>query len=574
VIRRSALTLLVAALGSACSDPGDPPPVRAGSGLRFRDATTSSGLGAFLQTNGSPEKELITGSFGAGVALFDPDGDGDLDAYLSNGGRNGDDGGPPPRDALFANDGRGSFTDVSREAGIADERWTAGVRTVDLDGDGWTDVYLTNLEENRLYRNAGDGTFVDGTEAAGLGDPRWSTGAAFFDPDRDGDLDLYLVNYVVFDREWILANHPRQEYRGERVFYGPRGLTPESDAFLENQGGGVFRDRTAERGLEAARAFGFQAVAFDYDDDGWVDVYVANDSMPNFLWRNEAGARFTDRALRAGLAVSVEGVEQAGMGVAVADFDGDQLVDVYVTNFAEDYHTLYQGRGGGLFDDVTQRRKLRSPTLDKLGWGCGFHDFDDDGDLDLYAANGHVYPQVDAFDLNTEYRQQNQLFANDGGRLEVLVDAGGGFELRRASRGSAVGDVDGDGDLDVLFGNLDSVPTLLVNEGASGGSLAVVLVQEGENRDALGARVTARWRGPDGPTRALRLVGAAQGFLSSDGPALHFGLGEAAGVEELVVRWPDGTTETWRDLPSGHVATLTRGVPEPRLRPYPAPAVR
>ena len=513
---------------------------------RFRDVTAEAGLGAFVQQNGVPEKRYLVESVGGGCALFDQDQDGDLDVYLSNAGMLGRPESENPSDALFVNDGRGRFTDHTQAAGIDERRWTNGVRVCDLDGDGWSDIYLTNYGRNTLYLADGKGGFVDRTDAANLGVRSWSTGASFLDFDHDGDLDLFVTNYVVFGADDI-AEPKTNQYKGIEVLKGPLGLEPAPDQFFVNQGGLVFADKTAELGMKETY-YGFQNVAFDFDVDGWLDLFVANDSVSNSLWHNLGGKRFEDIAVRRGVAVSLAGRAQAGMGVALGDYDGDLLPDLYVTNFADDYSTLYRGEESGFFLDVTQSLGLASPTMDKLAWSTGFVDFDLDGDEELYAINGHVYPQVDQFRLGTEYRQPPQLFEFVGGRFREPPGRGGlAFAQKASGRGSATGDVDGDGDVDLLIENIDGPPRLLLNESKCGGSVEVLLVGAGGNHDAIGARVI----GTVGDHRMLRLAGAATGFLSSSDRALVFGLGTHAGLDELQVTWPSGRIEFFQNCPAG-----------------------
>ena len=366
-----------------------------------------------------------------------------------------------------------------------------------------------------LYRNRGDGTFEDVTAATGVGDPSWSTGACFLDFDRDGDLDLYVANYVRFNEKRMLAKRLTTQYKGVEVMKGPKGLPGEADRFYVNEGG-TFRDASVEVGIADRKLFGFQCVAFDADGDGWVDVYVANDSVENVLWRNREGRGFEDVGTKLGVALSMSGKPQAGMGVGVGDFDGDLLVDLYVTNFADDYFTLYRANERGTWVDGTQRLRLSEPTKKLLGWGCGFEDFDSDGDLELYAITGHVYPQVDRFQVGSTYRQPNRLFEYADGHYRTPDGEGGpGFAVLECSRGAAVGDVDGDGDLDLLVGNLDAPPTLLRNDGPNGYWIKVLVVGAGGNRDAVGARVEVRV----GERRHLRLVGTSAGSSPAPTPA-------------------------------------------------------
>ncbi len=535
-------------------------PTRGEPRFVFVDATAECGLAGFHQVNGTAEKPLILETVGGGVGLIDHDLDGDLDVYFTNGSAlEGFAAGQEPADAFYVNEGRGRFVDATAKTGLGDRHWTCGVRVADYDGDGWPDLFLTNYGPDVLYRNRGDGTFEDVTERAGVGDAGWGTGACFLDHDHDGDLDLYVGNYIDLDPQDVLSKGLKEEYQGIQVMFGPRGLTGAMDRFYRNEGDGTFTDVTEAAGISGEALYSFQPVAFDYDLDGWIDVFVATDSQPKLLWRNLGDGRFEDVAFRAGVALSMNGNPQAGMGVAVGDYDRDLLVDLYVTNFAEDYNTMYKGDGKGFFRDVTSRLNLRAVTLPYVGWGCGFEDFDSDGDEDLYCVNGHVYPQVDQLALGTRYRQPSLFFENTGdGLLRVPpAGAGSGFELERAGRGSAVGDLDDDGDLDILIENIDDTPLYLRNDSpVQGNWVKVLLVGKDRNRDAIGARLVARV----GEHRCLRLVGTSAGFLSSNDPRIHFGLGEADVLDELEITWPDGTLERFADLPAGTIVKIHQGM--------------
>jgi hypothetical protein len=542
-----------AALG--CAEDGDRElPV---GPYHFVDVTEAAGLGGFRQVNGNLEKEFIIEGIGGGCALFDYDLDGDLDAYLTNG--SSIDGFPPgqePRDALYANDGTGRFTEVTDAAGLGDTEWTNGAFVADVNADGWPDLYLTNWGPNVLYLNEG-GTFRDATEEAGVGDPLWSTSASFFDFDQDGDLDLYVANYIEFDVEAMKADRPTMTYRGITVYKGPRGLPPERDRFYRNEGNGRFTDVSEEVGITEPRMFGFQSVVLDVDQDGWLDLFVANDSQANFYWRNDGGEGFEERGLVAGLAVNMFGKEQSGMGVAVGDADGDLLTDLYVTHFSHDYSTFYRGVAGSSFVDATHRLKLVEDTEPDIAWACGFEDFDNDGDLEIYAVNGHIYPQVDRAGVGLTYAQKNDLFERANGHFQ-LASGGPGFEVAKVSRGAAAGDIDGDGDLDLLIENLDDTPTLLRNDGPSGNYAQLEVTCGGANRGAIGARLVVRV----GDVVHLRLVGTGGSFLSSSSSLIHIGLGDAPRIDEVEVTWPDGEVEVFRDVGGDGVTAIEKGCGE------------
>lgn len=512
----------------------------------------------YRNTTGEPEKRYIVSSLGTGAALFDYDEDGDMDLYLVNGARL--EGGsviPVDPNRLYRNEGDWRFRDVTAMAGLGDRGWGVGSAAGDFDNDGLVDLYLTNLGENVLYRNRGDGTFVDVTERAGVGDEGYGTSAAFLDADGDADLDLYVANYTSPDFRRLPApgSLPSCQWQGLPVFCGPSGLESASDVYYRNAGNGTF-DEAPLAG--STPAYGLGVVAGDYDGDGDTDIYVANDSVPNFLFENMGEGNFREQALLAGVAYSAEGIAQAGMGVDMADIDGDGGLDLFVTNFSHDTNTIYRNFGGGLFEDATAQFMLRRESWFYLGWATRFLDLDNDGDHDLFVANGHVYPQAGEASPQLSYEQRNQIFWNSGsGRMEEReFPAGDAIQEKASSRGGAFGDLDNDGDVDGVIVNIDAPPSLLRNELPGGGNaLTLRLVGTVGNRDALGARVTL----VAGSTRQLKEVHTSGSYLSSNDPRLHFGLGALALVDELIVRWPSGLEQKLSGVAAGALLTIVEG---------------
>jgi enediyne biosynthesis protein E4 len=555
-----------------------PPSASAAPGVAFSDVTAASGLGRFRQVSGSPAKDYIVEATGSGVALVDYDGDGWLDVYLVNGSTlpalRAAAKAPPA--ALFHNNRDGTFTDVTAVAGVDNGRWGQGVCAGDFDNDGGEDLFVTNVGRSRLYRNRGDGTFVDVAEAGGVAVDGWSTGCAFGDYDGDGRLDLFVAGYVKLDPERLPPAPPHGavastdapsatppaaekrgmgaayaaglaycEYRAQPVMCGPRGLKGEGDHLFHNEGDGRFTDVSARAGVaDAAGLYGFGVAWFDFDDDGKLDLFVANDSTPNSLYRNRGDGTFEDVSYASGAALDEAGREQAHMGVAVGDYDNDGRDDLHVTNFADDYNVLYHNDGKGLFSDVSYAAGLARASLPFLGWGNAFLDYDNDGWLDVVVANGHVYPIADQFDWNTSYRQRMLLFRNLEGRFaEVAGSAGAGLSVPRASRGLAAGDMDNDGDLDVVLNNIDESPALLRNDGGSqaGHWLTVRLIGDPARRcprDAIGSVVFCT----AGGIRRRGEVASGRSQLSQSDLRVHFGLGAATRVDRLEVRWAGGTT--------------------------------
>lgn len=459
---------------------------------------------------------------------------------------------------LYKNAGDMRFESVGKSAGVDQPTWGMGATAIDYDGDGWTDLYLTNYGPNMLYRNDGQAGFDDVGHQAGVDLDSWSTGAAFGDYDNDGDLDVYVANYLELDGDAEAGR--RCSWRGVSVFCGPPGLSGARDVYLRNEGPAgawSYTDATAEVGLTSPPYYGFAALASDLDDDGDLDIYVANDTNQNLYFRNDGG-RFEEIALLNGTALSEDGREQAGMGLAAGDYDGDGDFDLFVTNFSHDNNTLYVNDGQGFFVDRSFSSNLGGASTMGLGWGTGFFDHDNDGDDDLFVANGHVYPAVDEHGLATRYEQMNQLFDNDGaGRFtDVSSVSGPGMKIRKSSRGSATADLDNDGDLDIVVVNIDDSPTLLRNDGGNVNNwLTVALVGKAWNRQAIGARVTLTTDG----RRQSREARAGTGYLSQDDSRMHFGLGQATVADRIVIRWPDGQSDVMEDVAGNRLVWLTEG---------------
>jgi hypothetical protein len=522
------------------------------------DVAPASGLDRVLRY-GRPGKDHLLDSAGAGCAFLDFDRDGRLDIYLVNGWRlDGSRVVERGRNALYRGTPGGAYEDVTEKAGCGGEgRWGAGVAAADYDGDGWTDLFVTNFGPNLLYRNRGDGTFENVAPRAGVEAPGWNAGAAFLDADSDGDLDLYVARYIKCTIDDVLGAKRTLDWKGvAKVAFGPFGLTGEPDVFFRAEGG-RFTDATAEAGLQdRALAFGFAVRAADFDGDGDTDIYVANDSDANYLYRNEGKGVFREVGVWSGCALDGGGAAQASMGVAAGDIDGDGVLDIHVTNFAEDQSTLYRGLGEAMFEDATAAAGLKEPTYMPLTWGTVMADLDADGDLDIAEAAGHIYPQVDEHPAQGQtYGQRNLLLENRGGKFtDVAASAGPGFEPALAGRGLAAGDIDNDGDIDLLVTRLDAPPALLRNEGPQGAWLIVQFEDARGPISVPGAKVTVS----AGGRKLFRDACAGESYSSTSDPRPHFGLGETERADTVEIRWPGGAVTVLKDVPARQILRVRR----------------
>ena len=518
---------------------------------QFTDQAAALGITA-RNVSGSTQEYIVETAVG-GTAFFDYDSDGDVDLYVANGSRfEGFPPGQEPTNHLYRNRGD-RFVDVTAAAGVGDTSWSMGCAAADYDNDGDLDLYLTNFGRNTFYQNQGDGTFENVAEKAGVGDDRWGVGCAFGDADLDGYVDLYVANYIDFSRDY--PSTVPCVWKTVDIFCGPRGLLPAGDVFYHNRGNGTWADHSEEVGIAGAKYYGYGVVFGDFDRDGWPDVFVANDSAPNNLYQNQGDGTFVDEGLSAGVAYSGDGTEQGCMGVAVGDYDNDGYFDIFVTNFEGEYNTLYKNQRGTFFLDVSFVSHVAARGIPEVGWGTGFFDFDNDGDQDLFAANGHTYPQADLPHTNSRYAAPNFLYQNlgDGSFAEVSARGGPGFALVEVSRGASFADYDRDGDIDLFVLNLNSTPNLLRNDGGNEGHyLQIATVGSRSNRDGIGTRIEIRAAGQ----RQTAEVRSGTGFLSHSDLKVHFGLGTAAVVDSVVLHWPSGTVQTLRAVAANQVLTV------------------
>jgi len=536
----------------------------------FEDVTDKTPLASFRNRSGEAAKDYIFETPTGGVAIFDYDSDGRPDIYLVNGSTVAAMRGKEkaPRAALYRNLGNWKFEDVTEKAGVANERWGMSVAAGDYNNDGRPDLFVGNFGVSRLYRNNGDGTFTDVAEKLGVARKGWSTGASWGDYDGDGRLDLFVPGYVQID----LANLPPSpseagksggagcQFRGAPVMCGPRGLTGESDTLYHQKSDGTFEDVSVKAGVsDSEKFYGFSSAFVHVNDDKLLDLVVINDSTPNQLYVNKGNGTFEEIGYPSGMALNENGREQAGMGLAVGDYDNDGRVDFHVTNFSDDSNTLYHNDGDDNFTDVTFQVGVGEVSIPFLGWGTSFVDFDNDGWLDLFVVNGHVYPAVDEHQWGTSYAQQALLFRNLKGKFErVGARQGSALANAWAGRGLAVGDLDGDGRLDLVINNLDAKPAVLRNVAATGHWVGLRLmgdVTKKSPRDAIGSTASVT----TGSVRQRQDVVSGAVFCSQNDMTLHFGLGAATKIDKLEIKWPDGSVESF-DVPAvDKIVTITQG---------------
>jgi hypothetical protein len=552
---------LAACTGQA-ETPAEPATIVAAASTSeiFVDQAQDAGLD-FTHFNGMSGELYIAEMMGGGAALFDFDNDGDLDIYLVQGRRLGDgepfseSSGEPLTDRLYRNDlPPGSdgtsgvhFTDVTDSSGTLSDGYGMGVTAGDFDNDGWVDLYVTNLEANQLLRNRGDGTFEDVTVRAGVGDSRWSVAATFLDFDRDGWLDLFVGNYV----QLSLASHsPCPSPSGRPDYCAPGAYPAERDSLFRNRGDGTFENVSDSAGIRTEHgAAALGAVAADFNADGWIDLYVANDSTPNYLWINQQNGTFENRALLAGVAVNQEGQPEASMGVDAGDFDGDGDPDLILAHLDQESNTVYANDGSGLFTDVSISSGLGLPSLAFTAFGAAWLDYDNDGWLDLLTVNGAVVGP-------DSLPQTNQLFRNSGGTLftEVTAEAGAVFELSEVTRGAAFGDLDNDGDTDAILVNNNGPVRLLINQVGQNQRWVGLRLESGQ-RDALGAEVVLFRQ----ETTIWRRVHTDGSYAAASDPRVLIGLGEEGEVRRVEIRWPDGVVEEWSDVEQATYSVLRQG---------------
>ena len=534
-----------------------------GNWISFVDVSQEISLREIVY-GGVEHQKYILETTGTGVAIFDYDEDGRLDIFLVNGTRLDLASDQSPTNRLYRNLGEWKFEDVTVEAGLVHSGWGQGACVGDFDNDGWTDLFVSYYGENVLYWNQGDGSFTDVSEKAGIQAPqRWNSGCTFLDYNQDGQLDLFIANYVNYGdaARYEPGSVQTCKWRGVDVMCGPRGLKEAENILYRSNGDGTFTDVSTSSGITEAEGFYcFMPVTLDFDRDGWSDLYVACDAAPNVLYHNNGDGSFTDVAMESGTAVNENGEEQAGMGVSAGDYDLDGHLDVLVTNFSDETPTLYHNDGIGAFTDTTFAAKLGHERK-YVSWGVGLVDLDNDGWKDIFIANGHVYPEVDQHPSETTYRQAKQVFRNRGNGTfqDMSGSAGAAIRAAKASRGAAHGDLDGDGDLDIIVVNLNERPSVLRNDGKHRNNWLMVRLEGARsNRSGIGARIQVAAGGRT-QTDEVRSAGS---YYSSDGLRVHFGLGTATQAERIEIRWPSGAHQVFKNVKGNRVVLIheTKGI--------------
>ena len=537
-------------------------------GITFLNVAKESGLNAKTIFGGEHKNKYLLETTGCGVAFYDYDNDGWLDIFLVNGTRlEGFPAGSQPTSHLFRNNRDGTFTDVTLKAGVAHSGWGQGCCIGDYDNDGWDDLFVTYFGKNVLYHNNGDGTFTDVSEKAGVAGngKRWNTGCAFVDYDRDGKLDLFVANYIDMD----LATAPVPEsgpclYKSVMVACGPPGLQGGKNILYHNNGDGTFTDVSEAAGILGANGtYGLGVLTADFDNDGWPDIYVADDSTASALYQNKKNGKFQDIAIEAGCALSADGKPQAGMGVSAADYDMDGNLDIVKTNFAGDTPSLYRNQGGANFEDTTFTAGLGAHTQ-FLGWGCGFFDMDNDGWPDILICNGHVYPEVEQLKTEAGYAQRKLVYQNlhNGHFADISFQVGPGISEPSTSRGAAFGDFDNDGDIDVVVNCVNDYPQLLrCDSKLANNWIKVRTLGTKSNRSGIGARLTCitQLPGESKPHRQIDEVRSGGGYFSQNDLRVHFGLGKAEKVDLLEIRWPSGQIDTIKNVTANQLIYVKEG---------------
>jgi len=532
----------------------------AASNPLFEEVPASASKITFRHVNGRSPDYYLPETTGAGCAFFDFDNDGWMDIYLVNSGKcDFFDPSPPLRNALYRNNRDGTFTDVTEQAGVASGGYGMGVAVADYDGDGFPDLYVTQYGRSILYHNNGDGTFTDVTEKAGVAAPGWASSAVWFDYDNDGKLDLFVCRFVDFDKS--KNKFCGDERKGERYYCIPRVYQPAKSWLFHNNGNGTFTDVTQDSGIGKALGKAWGVVATDVNNDGWMDLFVANDTVANFLFVNKHNGKFEEMGLGAGVAYSQDGRERSGMGVDSADFDQDGWQDLFVTNVDQEMYSIYRNNHDLTFDDVAGSTGLGRLTRLMSGWGLKFFDYDNDGNVDLFIANGHPDDKIEEHSSHVMYKEPLLLFRNNGrGGLEnVSATAGPAFSQTFAARGMAIGDFNNDGAVDVLVAVNGGAPVLLKNVAAAENHwLGIRLVGKKANPDAIGAKIS--WQAGDLKRTLLKVGGGS--YLSSHDPREVLGIGKRTKIDKLEIRWPQpsGRVETFTDLPLDRYITIVEGV--------------